>query len=112
MRLHPLLAFGYCKHSRLSRHFRPPHLDHTTRLAMSDSAKLPRVDFDSTETVGSTRWMRLETLSYHVANENPTDGSGSSVRKWDRAVRTTKVGEATSMKMLAILYHQSIQQTH
>eukprot|EP00984_Skeletonema_dohrnii_P000116 scaffold35_cov117-Skeletonema_dohrnii-CCMP3373.AAC.9 len=74
---------------------------------MSDSAKLPRVDFDSTETVGSTRWMRLETLSYHVADENSTDGSGSSVRKWDRAVRTTKQSEDSidAVVILAILRH-------
>ena len=34
----------------------------------------PKVDFGKTETVGSTRWMRLETLTYKVE-----DGSE---RKW------------------------------
>ena len=60
----------------------------TTTSIMS---KLPRVDFDSVETIGSTRWMRLETLTYHVADD--TSESGSAVRKWDRAVRTTKQSE-------------------
>lgn len=108
MRLHQLLAFGYCNRSHL-HHSRPRHLGQTTRLAMSDSgsAKLPRVDFDTTETVGSTRWMRLETLSYHVADENST--SGSSVRKWDRAVRTTKQSEDSidAVVILAILRHDA-----
>ena len=71
---------------------------------MSDS-NLPRVDFESTETVGSTRWMRLETLSYHV--EDSADASGSTVRKWDRAVRTTKQSEESidAVVILAILRH-------
>ena len=109
MRLHQLLAFGYCRHSY---HFYPRHhLGHSTRLAMSDpsgsSKKIPRVDFDTTETVGSTRWMKLETLSYHVADENsPT---GSSLRKWDRAVRTTKQSEDSidAVVILAILRHDA-----
>eukprot|EP00986_Skeletonema_menzelii_P006342 scaffold2384_cov143-Skeletonema_menzelii.AAC.13 len=76
-------------------------------MSDSGSAKLPRVDFDTTETVGSTRWMRLETLSYHVADENST--SGSSVRKWDRAVRTTKQSEDSidAVVILAILRHDA-----
>ena len=56
----------------------------------SSDNNLPYVDFTKTETVGSTRWMRLETLSYHVPPEE--DGS-STLRKWDRAVRTTKTAE-------------------
>lgn len=49
---------------------------------------LPRVDFTKTETVGTTRWMRLETLSYHVEPDKNDNDDG--LRKWDRAVRTTK----------------------
>jgi hypothetical protein len=60
----------------------------TTTSIMS---KLPRVDFDSTIKIASTRWMRLETLTYHVADDKSE--SGSAVRKWDRAVRTTKKSE-------------------
>ena len=69
------------------------------------SSKLPRVDFDSTETIGSTRWMRLETLTYHVADDKSE--SGSVVRKWDRAVRTTKQSEDSidAVVILAILRH-------
>lgn len=69
------------------------------------SSKLPRVDFDSTETIGSTRWMRLETLTYHVADDKSE--SGSAVRKWDRAVRTTKQSEDSidAVVILAILRH-------
>lgn len=95
LRLHLLLAFGYHKQS-------PRRTVHTAKMAMS-SAKLPRVDFESTETVGSTRWMRLETLSYHVADSD----SGSAVRKWDRAVRTTKQSEDSidAVVILAILRH-------
>ena len=63
---------------------------------------MPYVDFTKTETVGSTRWMRLETLSYHVPPEE--DGS-SKLRKWDRAVRTTKTTEDSidAVIILAIL---------
>ncbi|KAL7532055.1 hypothetical protein ACHAXR_004405, partial [Thalassiosira sp. AJA248-18] len=67
----------------------------------------PRVDFDKTETVGSTRWMRLETLSYHVPPEEKEGGGGDdgTNRKWDRAVRTTKQSENSidAVVILAIL---------
>ena len=102
MRLRPLLAFGgyYCKQSSLRTD--------PSNMAMSGSSeKLPRVDFESTETVGTTRWMRLETLSYHVADEDAD--SGSAVRKWDRAVRTTKQSEESidAVVILAILRHDA-----
>eukprot|EP00584_Thalassiosira_punctigera_P007887 CAMPEP_0172535046 /NCGR_PEP_ID=MMETSP1067-20121228/7215_1 /TAXON_ID=265564 ORGANISM="Thalassiosira punctigera, Strain Tpunct2005C2" /NCGR_SAMPLE_ID=MMETSP1067 /ASSEMBLY_ACC=CAM_ASM_000444 /LENGTH=706 /DNA_ID=CAMNT_0013319939 /DNA_START=120 /DNA_END=2240 /DNA_ORIENTATION=- len=67
---------------------------------------LPRVDFDKTQTVGSTRWMRLETLSYHVPpEENAVAGDASTPRKWDRVVRTTKQSETSidAVVVLAIL---------
>lgn len=69
--------------------------------------KRPRVDFDKTETVGSTRWMRLETLSYHVPIQSGQGGDANIVtlRKWDRAVRTTKQSENSidAVVILAIL---------
>lgn len=73
----------------------------SSSLSSSDN-ELPYVDFTKTETVGSTRWMRLETLSYHVPPEE--DGS-STLRKWDRAVRTTKTTEDSidAVIILAIL---------
>lgn len=77
----------------------------STSLTMS-SNKLPKVDFDKTETVGSTRWMRLETLSYHVpADSSNSDGGESKCLKWDRAVRTTKQSEDSidAVVILAIL---------
>ena len=66
--------------------------------------KHPYVDFDKTETVGSTRWMRLETLSYHVPPEDNNSNS-NTLRKWDRAVRTTKQSEDSidAVVILAIL---------
>lgn len=67
---------------------------------------LPRVDFAKTETIGTTRWMRLETLTYHV----PDNGEGgTSVAKWDRAVRTTKRSEDSvdAVVVLAILRHDA-----
>ena len=56
----------------------------------SNKDNLPRVDFTKTETVGTTRWMRLETLSYHVEPDKDNDDKDDGLRKWDRAVRTTK----------------------
>lgn len=72
----------------------------------SSSSDLPRVDFDKTETVGSTRWMRLETLSYYVPPEDAAAHT-PAVRKWDRAVRTTKQSETSidAVVILAILKH-------
>mmetsp|Transcript_15394 Transcript_15394/g.32399 ORF Transcript_15394/g.32399 Transcript_15394/m.32399 type:complete len:288 (-) Transcript_15394:1085-1948(-) len=65
----------------------------------------PNVDFTKTETVGSTRWMRLETLSYLVPDD-AAEG-GTSLRKWDRVVRTTKKSEDSidAVVILAILKH-------
>ena len=66
---------------------------------MSPSNDLLDVDFSQTETVGSTRWMHLETLSY--TPQIPM----MPVRKWDRAVRTTKQSENSvdAVVILAIL---------
>mmetsp|Transcript_9282 Transcript_9282/g.13992 ORF Transcript_9282/g.13992 Transcript_9282/m.13992 type:complete len:275 (+) Transcript_9282:110-934(+) len=63
---------------------------------------LPRVDFDKTETVCTTRWIRLDTLSYHVPLAK---GDVATLRKWDRAVRTTKQSENSidAVVILAIL---------
>lgn len=56
---------------------------------------VPRVD--SAEDVASTRWIKLQTLSY-------TDPTGRS-RKWDMASRTTKLphAEADAVVILALL---------
>lgn len=72
--------------------------------ASSSTSNLPRVDFTQTEIVGSTRWMRLETLSYHVPPDT-SNPSGDTLRKWDRAVRTTKKSEDSvdAVVILAIL---------
>ena len=66
-----------------------------------------RVDFTKTETVGETRWMRLETLSYQVPTDDDTDTDGNGLRKWDRVVRTTKKSENSvdAVVILAILKH-------
>ena len=45
----------------------------------------PSVDFSKTREVGSTRWLRLETVSF-------TDETGQA-RVWDRSVRVTKAAE-------------------
>lgn len=95
----------------LSTGLRTPYLFQRSGIhftAMSSSSDLPRVDFSQTETVGSTRWMRLETLSYHVAPD-PNDASSDTLRKWDRAVRTTKKSEDSvdAVVILAILRYGS-----
>ncbi|KAL7545267.1 hypothetical protein ACHAWF_008615 [Thalassiosira exigua] len=68
---------------------------------MDGKAEIPRVDFAQTETVGSTRWLRLETLSYRA---NGGDASSPTL-KWDRCVRTTKASESSidAVVILAIL---------
>ena len=92
------LALGYPYHSSFLHPTQ--HQISLSKLAMSsstndnnssnnDSTNLPRVDFTKTETVGTTRWMRLETLSYHVEPDKDNDND-DGLRKWDRAVRTTK----------------------
>jgi len=53
---------------------------------------LPRID--GSETVGSTRWLRLETLSY-------TDIEGKE-RKWDCATRTTKKSKSSTDAVVII----------
>ena len=93
------LAFGYPYHSSFLQSTQQQQIS-LSKLAMSSSStnndnnnsnnnkdNLPRVDFTKTETVGTTRWMRLETLSYHVEPDKDND---DGLRKWDRAVRTTK----------------------
>jgi len=91
------LAFGYPNHPSFLHSIHQQQIS-LSKLAMSSStnnnsdnsssnnSNLPRVDFTKTETVGTTRWMRLETLSYQVEPDKNNDG----LRKWDRAVRTTK----------------------
>lgn len=73
----PLLAIGLLSPAGdafVAQRIRPGPgtrtLDTTAQCAMSS----PKVDFEKTETVGSTRWMRLETLTYKV--EDGTE------RKW------------------------------
>ncbi|KAL7427837.1 hypothetical protein ACHAXH_001130 [Discostella pseudostelligera] len=74
---------------------------------------LPRVDFDKTEIVASTKWMRLETLSYLVPNNNEIASQPrpqppqAALRKWDRVVRTTKHSETSvdAVVILATLRH-------
>lgn len=85
----------------------------SNNLATMVDDRLPRVDFDSCVTVGETRWMRLETLSYLVdaSSSSPVDSSSSTtIRKWDRAVRTTKRSEDSidAVFILAILRHSSL----
>mmetsp|Transcript_10215 Transcript_10215/g.18423 ORF Transcript_10215/g.18423 Transcript_10215/m.18423 type:complete len:302 (+) Transcript_10215:80-985(+) len=82
------------------------HQIRSVSMSSSQSSNLPRVDFDKTETVGSTRWMRLETLSYTTADsDTTTDTTTTTIRKWDRAVRTTKQSENSidAVVILAIL---------
>eukprot|EP00537_Pseudo-nitzschia_pungens_P018181 CAMPEP_0172409152 /NCGR_PEP_ID=MMETSP1061-20121228/76223_1 /TAXON_ID=37318 /ORGANISM="Pseudo-nitzschia pungens, Strain cf. pungens" /LENGTH=303 /DNA_ID=CAMNT_0013145301 /DNA_START=246 /DNA_END=1154 /DNA_ORIENTATION=+ len=56
------------------------------------NSDLPRID--GTETIASTRWLKLETLSY-------TDIEGKQ-RKWDRATRTTKKGSDSADAVVII----------
>eukprot|EP00956_Cyclotella_meneghiniana_P032113 scaffold86677_cov60-Cyclotella_meneghiniana.AAC.3 len=93
----------------LSTRLRSPflHLPHPSAAMLSSSANnsdLPCVDHGLTETIGTTRWMRLETLSYRVA---PDEDSSNTIRKWDRAVRTTKKSEDSvdAVVILAILQY-------
>eukprot|EP00929_Paragymnodinium_shiwhaense_P098080 TRINITY_DN59616_c0_g1_i2.p1 TRINITY_DN59616_c0_g1~~TRINITY_DN59616_c0_g1_i2.p1 ORF type:complete len:240 (+),score=40.04 TRINITY_DN59616_c0_g1_i2:68-787(+) len=53
--------------------------------ASTKKVQQPAVDFSQTAAVGQTKWLRLETLTY-------ADQTGK-VRKWDRAVRSTRVAE-------------------
>ena len=81
-------------------------------MVSDDSNRLPRVDFASCVTVGETRWMRLETLSYLVdaSSSSSVDSSTmTTMRKWDRAVRTTKRSEDAidAVFILAIIRHSS-----
>jgi hypothetical protein len=55
----------------------------------------PSVDFSQTTVVGSTRWLRLESIKYSTP---ASDG----LKPWDRIVRTTKKSE-TSPDAVAIL---------
>ncbi|VEU34127.1 unnamed protein product [Pseudo-nitzschia multistriata] len=58
----------------------------------SGASDLPRID--GSETIGSTRWLKLETLSY-------TDATGSQ-RKWDYATRTTKASKSSTDAVVII----------
>jgi len=87
-----------------------PALFSTMTNSDDSITNLPRVDFDKTETIGTTRWMRLETLSYHVPpekddNNDNNNNNNNTLRKWDRAVRTTKKSENSidAVIILAIL---------
>ena len=54
--------------------------DTTGEISTNNQNNLPRID--RSEVVGSTKWLRLETLTYtDIANKE---------RKWDYATRTTK----------------------
>ena len=55
-------------------------------------SNLPRID--GSELVGSTRWLKLETLSY-------TDIEGKE-RKWDYATRTTKKSKSSTDAVVII----------
>ena len=65
----------------------------------SSSSNPPRID--SKETVASTRWLSLQTLSY-------TDQEGKS-RKWDVATRTTKQSpdKADAVVIIPLLRHRN-----
>ena len=58
----------------------------SVKCCAGGSLPVPRVD--SAEDVASTRWIKLQTLTY-------TDKSGKS-RKWDMASRTTKPASAST----------------
>ena len=65
----------------------------------------PEVQFSKTREVGSTRWLRLETLTF-------TDEKGTAGRAWDRVVRTTKQSETSTdaVAILAVLKETQQQQ--
>jgi len=78
----------------------------TSNSSTNNITNLPRVDFTKTETVGTTRWMRLETLSYHVEADKNNDNDDDGLRKWDRAVRTTKQSGMLNCNFaICILYY-------
>ena len=91
---------GFCHRLPRSRKLRT----YSSAMPSSSSDNLPRVDFTKTETVGTTKWMRLETLSYNIEMDS-TAPNGDTLRKWDRAVRTTKKSEDSvdAVVILAIL---------
>lgn len=59
----------------------------------------PKVDFDSIQVVGQTKWLTLETMKYMAQDGN--------IRAWDRAVRTTKQDEKSldAVAIIATLRH-------
>ena len=65
------------------------------------SFQRPAVNFSQTEVVGTTKWLRLETLTY-------TDQTGKP-RLWDRSVRTTRQSEEAedAVAILATLRHSA-----
>lgn len=63
---------------------------HTEEKKMSAP---PRID--STEVVGSTKWLQLKTITW-------TDEAGTSDRKWDYATRTTKKSPTSTDAVIII----------
>ena len=63
----------------------PPPPDNGT----TTKEKEVRPKVTGVETVGTTRWLRLETVTYAAP-------PSFTPRKWDRAVRTTKTSESTA----------------
>lgn len=63
-----------------------------TDSGSNSSSNLPRID--GSEVVGSTRWLRLETLTY-------TDIENKE-RKWDYATRTTKTSKDSADAVVII----------
>lgn len=64
-----------------------------------DEKPLPRIE--GSETVGSTKWIELKTLTYR-------DQTGTE-RKWDYATRTTKASgdSADAVVIVPLLKHAS-----
>jgi len=60
--------------------------------------QIPSVDFSKTKTVGETRWLRLESITY-------TTPTSPTPKAWDRVVRTTKKTESSpdAVAILSIL---------
>jgi 8-oxo-dGTP pyrophosphatase MutT (NUDIX family) len=80
-----------------------------TPPSSDNQAQIPRVDFTKTETVGTTRWLRLETLSYHGISDEGDCSDEPKTLQWDRAVRTTKHSEDSvdAVVILAILKYDT-----
>ena len=79
----------------------PPSTLTILAFAMSSNSSTNPPRIDSRETVASTRWLSLQTLSY-------TDQEGKS-RKWDVATRTTKQSpdKADAVVIIPLLRHRN-----